>query len=44
MIGTTLGAMYGLSLGTYDGKVLRSLEVSTEGISEVKFEGLFLGA
>ena len=44
MLGTTLGDIYGISLGTYDVTVIRYLEVSTEGTSEANFEGLLLGA
>ena len=43
MLGTTLGDVYGISIGTYDVTVL-ILEGSTEGIAEGKFEGLLLGA
>ena len=42
-LGKTIGVLCGLSLGTYDGTVIRSLEGSTEVILEVNFEGLLLG-
>ena len=42
--GTILGYMDGLSIGTYDCKVPRYLEGSTEVIAEGKFEELLLGA
>ena len=42
MLVTTLGYLYGLSLGTYYGTVIRPLEVSTEVISERKFEVLLI--
>ena len=41
---TTLGALDGISLSTYDGTLIRYLESSTEVITEEKFEGLLLGA
>ena len=44
MIGTTLGAMDGISIRTYYGTVIISLEGSTEGIAEGKFEGFLIGA
>ena len=44
MLGTTLGAICGLSLVTYDGTVIRYLEGSTEVIVEGNFEGLLKGA
>ena len=40
----TLVSLDGVSLGTYYGKVLRSLEGSTEGIAEGNFEELLIGA
>ena len=43
VIGTTLGSLNGLSLGTYDIIVIRSLEGSTKRIVKGKFEGLLLG-
>ena len=43
-IRTTLGALDGLSIGTYDGTVLIYLELSTEGNVEGNLEGLLLGA
>ena len=43
MLGKTIGYMYGLSLGKYDGTVTRFLEGSTEEIVEGIFEGLLLG-
>ena len=36
--------MDGLSLGTYDGTVLGSLEDSTEGTEEIKLQGMLIGA
>ena len=44
VIETILGDLDGLSFGTYDGTVLRSLEGSNEGITEGKLEGLLIGA
>ena len=44
MLGTTRVSMYGLSLDIYDGTVLRYLKGSTEGISEINFDGLLIGA
>ena len=40
MLGTALGALYGLSFGTYDGTVIIYLKFSIEGIAEGNFEGL----
>ena len=44
VICTTLRALDGISIGTYGVTVLRSLEVSTEVIAEVKFQGFLIGA
>ena len=44
VLGTTLGALDDISLGKYDGTVLKYSEISTERIAEVKFEGFFIGA
>ena len=41
---TTLGALDGISLFTYDGTVLISLEDSTEGTEEGKIGVLLIGA
>ena len=43
MLGKTLGALYGLSLGTYDGIELGWLEVSTEGTTYDNLEGSWIG-
>ena len=44
VLDTTLGALYGLSLGIYYGTIPRSLKCSTEGIAEGSFEGFFISA
>ena len=41
---TTLGAMNGIPLGTYDGSEIGSLESLTNGTSNGKFDGLLLGS
>ena len=41
---TTLGALDGFTLGTYDGIELGFTEGSTEGTVDDNLEGLFLGA
>ena len=44
MLGTTIGAFYGLPLGIYDGIEIGSLECPSNGTSDEKLEGLLLGA
>ena len=44
MIGTTIGAMGGIQLGTYDGSYIRLSIVSTDGTIYGKFKGLLLRA
>ena len=44
VLGTTLVSMDGLSLGKYDGTVIRSLEVSTEVIEGVNLEVLLIAS
>ena len=44
MLGTELGYLDGISLGTYYGTVLIYLEGSTEGLEEGNFDGFLLCA
>ena len=44
MIITTLGAMIGLPLGTYDGSYIRLFQFSTDGTIYGKFKSLLLRA
>ena len=44
MLDTTLGALDGLPLSTYDGTDLEYLEGSTDGTAYDNLEGLLLGS
>ena len=43
MLVTTLGALYGITVGTYDLTVVKYLEVTTKGTVEGNLDGLLLG-